>query len=118
MRAIERGRPDRYANRRATRFGHLPVFVSGTAFVTGRGPARILDVTETVPRWVDGTRVSGDGARGFRLEEGRRYLASATAHGWIEVIPGSLIADGQKSGESFDEGAPRPQPLLRTMPPI
>ncbi len=29
-----------------------------------------------------------------------------------------LIADWQKSGESFEEGAPRPQPLLRTMPPI
>jgi hypothetical protein len=29
-----------------------------------------------------------------------------------------LIAEWQKSGESFNEGAPRPQPLLRTMPPI
>jgi hypothetical protein len=48
---------------------------SGTAIVTGLGPAHVLDVTEADPRWLSGVRISGDGTPGFRVEEGRRYLA-------------------------------------------
>jgi hypothetical protein len=48
---------------------------AGTAFVAGLGPAHVLDVTEAEPRWLDGARVSADGTFGFRVEEGRRYVA-------------------------------------------
>jgi len=46
-----------------------------TALVTGLGPAHVLDMTEADPRWLSGARISGDGTLGFRVEEGRRYVA-------------------------------------------
>jgi len=50
-------------------------FESGTAEVSDIGAdARVLDVTEPAPQWLNGVRHEGEVLR-FRVEEGRTYLA-------------------------------------------
>ena len=92
---------------------------SGMAEVSGlRFGAHAVDVTESDPRWLNGSRVDDNGTLRFRAESGRSYLVvspDAVLHPEVRKAKASPLKSGRNRADYLVIG---PQEFLRAVAPL